>query len=351
MYLAIAGTITALIVIGFGWFIRFLAERSILWVIIPANCYGLVAMKGNKTGDMTEGGGGVVDIVHNIPGKRLKKEGHDLMEWKFVSGEESRSILFWLLGVEWIGIFRTLRTNKIRRFRYSKRRADRGEEKRREGEPFGDYFLIDDDLTTEYVPFSGEQAIAVLDAETQDILELNFLFNVIEESTFPLKSIRVADPNGILAVMVKQEVNAVTGPQSPDYFIKASPKSTKEILDAARLATTNAKKAVGKEISEINLISTDMDEKDRTLFELAAKTKRENEAAIAVAEKDKKVQLLANDADADRVTRVILPAAANELVASVRNTDRNAEAYEKNKTMTTLVIGQGALPTVPVGAK
>ncbi|MDO8471262.1 MAG: hypothetical protein Q7S49_01495 [bacterium] len=333
------GSVLAIAVFfGLAVLFRALAQRNILWVIMPANCYGLVTTMKNESGDLTQGGGGVVNIIHNVPGKKLVKTHHDLMKWHFEDGKERRGILFILLGIEWIGLFRTLRTNKIRRFRYGKR-PKTPEESRKADEPFGDYFLMDDDLVTEYVPFSGEQAISVTDAESQDVFELNFLLNTIEEAVRPLMAIRVADANAILAGMIKEKINAVTGTKPPQYFIKASPESTREIIEAALVATAEAEQEVGKKIAKINLISTDMDEKDRELFELEARTKLQNEAAIAVATKNRDVQILTNTGDADRVERVIKPAAENERTVAVRV----AEAYENNKVVTTFAPGANTM--------
>lgn len=333
------------IVIGIAVLFRVMAQRNILWVIIPANCYSLVTTMKNKSGDLTQGGGGVTNIIHNVPGKKLIKDDHDLMKWYFTNGKERRGLLFILLGIEWIGPFRTLRTNKIKRFRYGKRKSDKVEDKRKPNEPFGDYFLMDDDLVTEYVPFSGEQAISVTDAESRDVFELNFLLNTIEEAVRPLMAIRVADANAILAGMIKEKINAITGPADPLHFIKASTVSTQEIIAAALLATTEAEQEIGKRIAKINLISTDMDEADRELFELEAMTRLRNEAAVAVAEKDKQVQIRKNDADADRVERVIKPAAENERTVSVRW----AEAYQGNTVVTTYAPGTDKM--IPISSK
>ncbi|MFZ2484735.1 MAG: hypothetical protein WAW81_02245 [Minisyncoccia bacterium] len=348
------GLIFATIVFGvFLLIVLGLARLKILWVIVPSNCYSLVTTLGNKSGDMTQGGGGVTNIIHNVPGMRLVKESYNLMEWHFRPGRERRGLLFFILGVTWIGFFRTLRTNKIRRFRYSKNKDEKkdGAEKtpivKKDG-VVGDYFIEGDDLTTEFVPFSGEMAILVTKAETRDIFELDFLFNAIEEAVRPLMAIRVADANAILAGMIKEKVNAVTGPEAPEFFIKASPASTKKIVQAAKKATKGSEAEIGKKIVRINLISTDMDEKDRTLFELPAKTERENAAAVAIAEKDKEVKLRANTADADRVTRVIIPASETPERAANYRADRFAAAHEVNKTLTTLVTGQGAVPVVPL---
>ena len=322
---------------------RELAKRDTLWTKIPANCYALITTFGNDTGDLTQGGGAVTNIIHNVPGKRLIKGSHDLMKWQFVDGREPHGILHFILGIHWIGPFRTLRTNKIRRFRYSKRKHEKDAPATVQTGPFRDYIVEDDDLTSRYVPFSGEMAIPVTDAETKEVYELNFLFNVIEEAVRPLLAIRVADANSILAGMVKERINAITGAEPAETFIKATPESTKSILKAAYEATTDSEEEVGKRISRINLISTDMDEKDRAIFELPAKTARENAAAIAIAEKDKQVRILGNDADADRIERVVKPAAENDRTVAVRV----AEAYENNKTVTTFAPGSSTM--IPLG--
>lgn len=337
--------------------IRVMADKHILWAIIPANCYALVTTKSNDTGDLTKGGGGVVDIIHNVPGKKLDKRNHNLMEWCFKNGRESRSILFIILGVEWIGPFRTLRTNKIRRFRYSKRSGDR---QAVSGSLFKDYEVQDDDLTTKYVPFSGEQAVPIVDAESIEFFELNFLLNAIEESTYPLKAIRVADANAILAGMIKEKINALTGTRKPDEFLKASPESTRLVVNAAMTATAEAEVEIGKRIIKINLVTTDMDEADRNLFELAARTEKTNAAKIAEAERVKKERILEaegqaqakrlnNETDEERLTRILLPAATTGLTSEVFRSDREAAALERLTNLSTLVIGGGAIVSTGKG--
>lgn len=346
MGILIAGIILVLIV----YIVRFMGSRGILWVIVPANCYVNVTTWANASGDMTKGGGGITNILHNVPGKKIDKSNSDQMKWKFVKGKERRGLLFLLFDLQWIGPFRTLRMNIIRRFRYSKKQGKESSTTSVD-DPIKDYEIQHDDLKTKFVPYSGDQAILIKDSETADVFELNFLLNVVEENVYPVRSIRVSDPNAILAGMIKEKVNAVTGQKKPEYFIKASADSTKEIVDAATLATVESEEEVGKRIDRITLVATDMDPEDRALFELEAKTARENAAAIAQAEKNKRVTIIdaeayeegqrkRNAADADRVTTVIIPMAEQEGAGEIVF----AEALGKLTNLTSFTYAPGTEP-------
>ncbi len=351
MGIVIAGIILAVAI----YVVRFMGQRGIFWIIVPANCYVNVTTWANKTGDMTKGGGGITDVLHNVPGKKIEKTSPDQMQWNFVKGRERRGLLFLLFGMQWIGPFRTLRTNVIRRFRYSKKRGAAGSTTS-VGNPMEDYEVQHDDLTTRFVPYSGDQAILINDAETKDVFELNFLLNIVEENVYPVRAIRVSDPNAILAGMIKEQVNAVTGQEKPEYFIKASAESTKKIVDAAMTATVDSEEEIGKRIDRVTLVETGMDPNDRKLFELEAETTRKNAAAIAEANKNKEIaiidaagyeeaQMKRNVADADRVKTVMLPMAESDRTVAVRKW----EAYENNETITTHVEGGNVV--LPVATK
>jgi hypothetical protein len=319
--------------------IRWLAHEEKYFVIIPENCFAFVVTKTNKTGDIRQGGGGIVKIVHNVSGKKVVYAANgDLMETAFVEGKQDRGgwlgeLIFWATGAEYIGVLTGLRTNTIRRFRYAKK-AD----KRKEGEPFTDYEVQEDDLLTEYVPYYNDHAIPVTDAETNDIFEMNFLFNVIEENVYPVKSVlKISDSNAYLAGLIKEQVNAITGRLEPEKILKMSTEMTGALVAGAKRAIDRALALVGKKIQDVTLVKTDMDEKDRELFELDARTERINRNRLADADTEFQIQKKKNDAAADRVERVIKPAAENERTVSVRW----AEAHENNKTITTYAPGAG----------
>lgn len=70
-------------------------------------------------------------------------------------------------------------------------------------------------------------------------------------------------------------------------------------------------------------------------------------AKIAEAQGEAEAKRLINEADRDRLIRVILPAAADSTTSEVFRSDRESAAYEANKTITTWV--NGASPQVNVG--
>ena len=324
--------IATLFFIGLAIAIRVLATFNLLWTFVPANTFAFVTGKGNESGSIENGGGGIVDIIHNVPGKRLVKTSPDKMKWKFVDGVERRSILFLFLDVIWIGPFRTLRTNKIHRFRFGKKSDEEVDEDH----------LMSGDLVTKYVPFSGEQAVSIKKAETKSIFGLDIIFNVIQEKTLPLKSvIRLADSSAFLSSMIKEKVIGITGTESPEYFLKGPEANKKKLVKAAEKVSKAAFEELGTTMTEVTIAALDPDEKNRELFELDERRKREGQADLTKATFAAKAKKKDNDADADRVERVIKPSAENDRTVKVAQ----AEAYRYNTTVT--VVGATPMTQVP----
>jgi regulator of protease activity HflC (stomatin/prohibitin superfamily) len=129
----------------------------------------------------------------------------------------------------------------------------------------------------------------------------------------------------------------------------------KALADAIKGIGPDAEIQIGVGISAVNLFSIDVNEETRKLLELEETTRRQNEAAIAIAERDKKVAILlaegrkqsgilANDAAEDRIKRVILPIANTPGAITVRG----LEAYENNDTVTVFAPGaSGASLMIP----
>ncbi|HEY4490041.1 MAG TPA: SPFH domain-containing protein [Candidatus Paceibacterota bacterium] len=322
-----------------GLAIRALANKEILWFFTPGNTYALLVRKGNETTDLTEGGGGIVGIAHDIPGHRLIiPADNNLFNAEFVEGEEDRGLLHRLYGVHWKGPFKDLRRNALRSFRYG--RKDKEET----------YHVFPEDQKTKFVFFSSNQAVKVDNAETAGAFGLDIIYNIIFERKHPVKAIvRVADANAVLSQKAEARTIALTGSKPPDYYLYGDVKQKEELTDAIEGIAGDTLSQLGIFITDASLFSIDPDEAEkklRELLQLAEKTRLEQAAKIQVAEADKKVtilageaakevQMLANEADEDRVNRVILPVAREPGGPAVRF----AEAYESNETVTTLSIG------------
>lgn len=339
--------LASLTVLGLLLSIRFLGKHNFLWSIVPANTVAFVSYTSDDSGSMTEGGGPVVDIIHAVPGKRLNKESHDLQEWFFeeVGGgnEEIHSLLYHILGVTWIGFFRTLRWNTIKGFRYT----------RKEGAE--EYHVVTKGDTMRFVPFSGEQAIEVKGAETKSVFGIDLVFNTIHERKFPLKAVlRVADSNAVLTTMIHERVIMVTSMHEPEEILSDDSKYKRSIIKAAEEAEKEALKEIGTHMTRVTLLSVAVSDEDRKLFELNERNQREGEAAVtkakqeaeatvAKAEGAKKARILANDAEADHIDRVIKPSAENDRTVAVVQ----AEAYRYNEH----VIAVGGTPLISLPTK
>ena len=324
------GFILALVVfIGLAVLLRAIAssKNPTFTVFVPAQTHALVTTKNSKVTDVTEGGGNVVDVVHSIPGKRLNKSSVNPMDWYYEKGGEPRGILYYFLGIQIIGFFRYLRLNDVRTFRWG-RKDDESE-----------YHMLAKSLTTPYIFFSGQHDIDITGVETIGILTINLRFNLIYEETFPVRvRLRTADPYAVLTMMVTKLAINLLGGKDPKNLI-SDKKLQKELADDIQGISKVVKKQLGIEIKKVTLTDVSFDGETKKLLELKKKTELENTAAIAVAEKDKEVQMLANDADADRVKRVIKPAAENDRTVAVRV----AEAYERNEVVTTYAPGASAM--------
>lgn len=338
------GLILALaITLGLLLFIRFLGRHNILWSIVPANTFAFVSYTSEKSGSMTKGGGPVVDIIHAVPGKRINKNSSNLQEWFFEDGEESRGLLFGMLGVSWIGFFRTLRVNDIKGFRYTRNEDEK------------QYRVLDKDEISMFVPFSGEQAVEIKDAETKSIFSVDLVFNIIQEKIYPLRAeLRVADSNAVLTTMIHERIIMVTSKHEPEDLLSSDSKYKRSLTKAAEKAEKEALKEIGTHITEVTLISVAVSEEHRILFELKERNEREGDAAIVRADKEametvkraegqKKAKILANDADADQVDRVVKPSAENDRTVAVVQ----ALAYRDNKH----VIAVGVTPMMPLPNK
>lgn len=296
--------------------------------------HALVTTKSNEVTDVTKGGGNVVNVVHSIPGKRLDKSPVDPMNWYYKDGKESRGILYYLLGIQIIWFFRYLRFNDVRTFRYGRKDEER------------EYTMQAKSQQTRYVFFSGQHDVQMDHVETIGILKVSLRFNIIYEETYPVRvRLRTADPYAVLTMMVTRLAISMMGGTDPKEFIQK--KDLQEALanTIQAIASHDVEEQLGITIKKVTLADVSFDDETMKVLELEIRTRLQNEAAVAVATKDRDVQILINTGDADRIERVIKPAAENERTVAVRV----AEAYERNKVVTDFTFAPGTDKMLPLG--
>jgi hypothetical protein len=295
-----------------------------------------------------------------------------------------RGIFYHLYGVHTIGFFTELRTVKVREVRISvddeemhkhklalKAWEEGGKVGAKPKEP--SYSPHVKDYETEFPFFSREHGVAIKEAETAGAFTLDMYSNVVYEETYPYRvRMEVSDPNATLSTLVERVVNNETAGHEPEYYLfedvpRASDSSPvpddefPKLAERRRALTSTVKdnvneatqRTIGITIKEFILYSIDMDEETRTLLELKERVEREKEAEIAAAKKDvekakeimakkivdaeadREAMKIRNDGEADRIERVVKPLAENENTVRIRE----AEAYEKNVTVTTFAPG------------
>jgi len=336
------------LVTGVLGIIRLMGFFGILWLYVPFNMYAFITTMRNKSIDLTLGGGGITNILHNVPGKRIDKSSTDHMKWEFCLGEEKRGLLYHLIGVQWMGFYRSAMLVNVRTFRWG-RKEDEGE-----------YHMLTKDQKTSFVFFSGQHDIEIKDAETVGQFRLDFVFNLNYENTFPVKEqFKLADSNAVLSIMAEEKVIGITGTKEPEDFLGGSEENKRKLTESILGISERTLLELGKGLTEVNLASVEMDEKERVLFELKETKRREGEAAlitaelaakqtietakgtkaaaILVAEGAKQAKELTNLADEDYVTRVLKPMATDERAVAVFR----AAAYRDNGHVTTYAPGEG----------
>lgn len=338
--------LTILIFIGVAILLRWIANREnpTVFAFVPAQMHALVVTKSSKVTDATKGGGNVSNVVHSIPGKRLNKSSLDPMDWYYENEKEPRGILYRLLGIQFIGFFRYLRLNDIKTFRWG----------RAEGETA--YHMQAKSSPTRYGFFSGQHDIFLEHIETVSILRVNLLMNVIYEEVYPVRvRLRVADPFAVLTMMVTKLAIGILGKTDPKKFIDSA-EEQEQLMKAIEEISKTTEEQFGVRIKKASLADVSFDEETAKLLERKARASIEAEAnlitatnlaeqEIAKAKGDKEARILRNEGDAHRVEHVIKPLAENDRTVQVAGFD----AYRDNETVTTLVLGQGATPVVPLG--
>lgn len=324
--------------------IRLLAIVGWVWDIIPANTGGILVSR-RKSSSIGTSGGGVSDLLHEVPGKYIDKSNHDEMNWKYKKGKEKKNLFHYIpgmRGVRYIGIFMMLRTNEIRTYRQTMLKSSGGGLD--ENKP--QYEIQEKVDRTRYAFFSGQHDIMIKEAETAGVFGIDLTTNILFEERCPVRvRLKLADSYAQLTLMVKNRSIEFTGDKLPEDLIggKADVKEAYEryIMD------NSFRKAVlletGIWIRGVRLFDIDISSEDRELFQKRAIAKIEKDAAIIKAQGDARVTKLTgmarNDVDADYVKRVTLKVAADPGAVTVHGQD----AYRENEHVTVYGPGQGGL--------
>jgi regulator of protease activity HflC (stomatin/prohibitin superfamily) len=374
MTFAILAVLTIVLALGLflapPFFIRALARRDKYWIFTPANTFALIVTNEDETGDGMSGGGDVRDVLHGVPGHRLDKSAANPMDWRFVPGADPNhdSVLFQKLGVQSMGnIFWKPRVNIDRRLRFSteedsgkKSNTDPKEKKSPADSQAEELRTVTKTKKTKNVFFTGELTVKIDQSDTSDKLGLNFEIDFAFAREFPVRSVlKLADSAAFLTSLVANIVNNETSAHPAAWFYGGEDTDEHREALAEMIANNptfadNIEREIGLDITQVSIRDIDMTPEHKRLMEAQVEAEKEsraqmirvrNEAAqvLVMARARNKEQILVNDADADRVVRVIRPIAESELMVRVRE----ADAYEKNETVTT--YAPGAKPMISVG--
>ena len=365
MFDLLGQAIVLLFVIWFsvGVVVRSLATLEILFFFVPGNMFALLVSKGNESTDLEEGGGGLLDVAHEVPGMKLVCDRHNLKKSYFTPGVEKRGIFHMLYGVHLKGPFQDLRLNIDKSLQYGTETIEDGLNKQTSdaSNPMKENRVLRKQTKSKFVWYSGTQVVQVDDADTVGAFRLDLKFTLNWQRKFPVLSmVQVADSNASLAADVSDKVNALTSGQEPEYFLSGGAGPKLDLVKAVESLRSNAETEYGLTISKVSLFSIEPDEREiayRKAAQLKKITEDEQAARMQVIEMDRqkaikdaegravairivseaeKAQgLLQNDVQADRVKRVILPIASTPGGPAVRF----AEAHERNQTLTTLSVG------------
>ncbi len=359
--------IVAALFLSSSFFIRALARIPFRWTFNIANTYAIIVSEKNDV-DNNVRGGKIVNVLHAIPGKRLvKPDPNNEMGWYFEDGEDPvhQNYLYQKHGIQDMGsIFYKLRTNVDKR-----ERAVRDPDKPEEA-----ITTITKKRETDHVFHTGEMQVSVKGADTADRIPLNFKLNFVFERKYPVLSVlRLADAPAFLTTQVEEIINRETsGRPIDDYYggpnAKENRKALTDLIDAHLTpgGTDEEKKfsdlierELGLIITTVAIRDVDVEEQYKAALTAAGEAKKqmeaekervrqENENTLSRAEADKTARLRRNDADADRVERVIKPIAGDDRLVAVRF----AEALENNDHLTSITYAPGNDKTVlPVGVK
>lgn len=345
----------------YGLFLRSLARRKepIFSVIIPANCSALVSKEPNteRAGEKDKGdpgvnndGGDIVDVRHAVPGRVIDKSDQDPMNWHLKKkGKEPRGILFLIFGTQIIGLYRYLRLNDVRTFRYGRKDKE------------SKYRVMDKADHTRYPHFSGQHDILMEHLETivgdpgdagTAVLRINILLNLLFEETYPVRvRLRVADPYAVLTMMATRRVMATIGGRDPRDIVSNKDSVHDKIIAAVQDISDEVEKYLGITITKTTIADIGFDDETTKLIEKEAVAIIEANAKRREAEGDRDAKIARNMGDVHRLQNVLIPAAETPERSRVFRSDREAAAYENNERVTTYAPGSGVRPVVTLDEK
>ncbi len=332
--------VVALLFISSGFGIKLLGKIPFYWIEISGQAFAIIVTGDQKEGEMTKGGGNVVNLLHAIPGHFVDKTSANEMDWEIKKGDEPEhhTLAYRRLGVQKMGsIYYTVRSNVDRRLRFTRKSGQ------------DSYQVQPSDDTIKFVPFSGELSVVIEESDTADGLAIDLEFDFIFERVFPIRSVlRLADSPAFLTSMIEQLVNNATSVRpSMDYLGGPESGKLKQQLadDAEKVIADPALKEIGLRITKGTLRSVTMRPEYRSILQQQVEAEKAAAAALIKAENDRKIRMMQNDTDADRVERVTIPSSTNPL----RVAARFAEALEKNEHLTSITYAPGKDSFVNLG--
>lgn len=344
--LVVVVVLAAALFVGPALIIRALARKPFYWTFTPANTFTIIVTEEDGSGDGMSGGGNIVDVLHAVPGKRLVKISPDSMNWAFIDDEDSdHGFLFRTLGVQSMGsIFRTTRVNLEQRTRYTREQgipSDKRPEARATSKE--ELHNVTKGKKSRSVFYTGELTIVVKEADTADRLGVNFEIDLIFARRFPVRSVlRIADTPAFLDSLTQRVVNSETSTRNAEDFIGGPDTKTNRnnlITSIKNDIKVEVLIELGLEITSVSLRDVSMTDDQRKFLELKMQTEKKAEALVIEATGKRDAQIAINTGDADRITRVIIPAARDERTVRVRE----AEAYERNPVVTTYAPGSSTM--------
>ncbi len=216
-FVALTLLIATVILVGGGFFIKWLGRIPFYWKSTPANTFCIIVTDEDESGDGMKGGGPIVTALHAVRGHRLDKTHIDPMNWEFIANEEDPehdSFLFRRLGVQSMGsIYYTARLNVDNRMRFAREKKTEDEKKSGEVKTTATEMpkTVTKVIHTHNVFYSGELAIPIKEADTSDKLGLDVELVFTFRRRYPVRSVlRLADASTFLLNLVEEIVNNLT---------------------------------------------------------------------------------------------------------------------------------------------
>jgi hypothetical protein len=339
--------------------IRALARRYFYWTFTPANTFSVIVTEQSKSGDSASLSGNIVDLLHGISGKCVDpKSDLDPMNWRVVDNPDPRheTLIYKHMGVQSMGsVFHKPRINIDKRARFAREGDIKEVKETGEGRLVTTEQLqtVTKVYKTRHVFYTGELTVSIKEADTADKLGLDFEIDFAFAREYPVRSVlKLADSSAFLTSLVEKMVNQRTVSLPAAAYIggeksaKDDEKGTEwhreelaKFIEKDPSFSDKILEIIGINILSVSIRSVTMSERHRKLLELEVEARKKAEADLITAENNKRIKILENDADADHIERVVIPAAKNKETVAVRM----AEAYERNKTVTVYAPGKEAM--------